>query len=142
MDKIRRAKTPVKRQDHAKMWRVIEGAVVCAFKAHPDYLTDKGRKSAVQSVTKRVIGHIVGLATEVRKDSRLGGSCTSGAATIPGPSAVSCVDGEGEAKTPSRQQALADLQSATQRRDTRAISAARKRLVAATNDALRAELRV
>lgn len=53
---------------------MIEGAVADAFNCHPDYLTDKGRASAIESSTKRVIGNLVGHANEVRKDGRFGGS--------------------------------------------------------------------
>lgn len=34
----------------------VRGAVIDAFKAHPEYLTTKGKNNAVDSVTKRVIG--------------------------------------------------------------------------------------
>ena len=64
MKKIRRPspKSParLKRKDHQHLWRLVEGAVVDAFTQHPDYLTDKGRFAAAESVTKRVVGAIVG----------------------------------------------------------------------------------
>lgn len=50
----------IKRRDHQRIWRMVEGAVVDAFQQHPDYLTVKGQAAAVESVTKRVVGVIVG----------------------------------------------------------------------------------
>lgn len=64
----------MKHADHLRLWRMVEGAVVDALKSHPDYLTDKGRATAVESITKRVVGTLVGHAHEVRKDGRFGGS--------------------------------------------------------------------
>lgn len=49
----------LKRAQHARLWRAVEGAVVDAFKNHPNYLTAKGRHSAVESVTKRVVGAVI-----------------------------------------------------------------------------------
>lgn len=63
----------MKYADHGRLWRLVEGAVVDAFQSHPDYLTDKGRATAVESVTKRVVGTLAGFAQEVRKDGRSGG---------------------------------------------------------------------
>ena len=59
----------LKRADHLRLWRIVEGAVLNAFREHPEYLTEAGAKSAVQSVTKRVVGEVVALASEVRKDA-------------------------------------------------------------------------
>lgn len=59
---------------HQALFRMVEGAVIDCFKMHPDYLTDKGKRTAVQSVTKRVVGNIAGHAKQVRMDGRLGGS--------------------------------------------------------------------
>lgn len=64
----------MKRPDHHQLWRLVEGAVLDAFANHPEYLTDAGKKSAVQSVTKRVVGQIVGLAAEARERGPLGAS--------------------------------------------------------------------
>lgn len=63
----RRTPAYMARQEHAALWRLIEGAVVDAFNSHPDYLTDKGRASVCQSVTKRVVGQLVSRAKETRK---------------------------------------------------------------------------
>ena len=60
----------IKAADHQRLWDTIEGAVVDAFQMHPDYLTDKGRGAAVESVTKRCVGAIVGLIHETRKGGR------------------------------------------------------------------------
>ena len=45
---------------------MVEGAVVDAFRNHPDYLTISGHRSAVQSVTKRVVGQLVGHAKQAQ----------------------------------------------------------------------------
>jgi len=59
---------------------MVEGAVVDAFTCHPEYLTGAGRHAAVGSITKRVVGTLVGHADELRKEGRLGG-CTAGVGT-------------------------------------------------------------
>mgnify|MGYP000070676106 CR=1 FL=1 len=64
----------MKHADHCRLWRMVEGAVVDAFRSHPDYLTDRGNAHAVESITKRVVGTLAGHAQQVRKDGRLGGS--------------------------------------------------------------------
>jgi len=46
-------------KDHVAYWKAIRGAVKDAMNAHPDYLTEKGRKNMVDSVSKRVLGSIV-----------------------------------------------------------------------------------
>lgn len=68
------SRAQVKHRDHKKLWRMVEGAVVDAFRSHPDYLTAHGDRAAVESITKRVVGTLVGNAYEVRKHSRSGGS--------------------------------------------------------------------
>lgn len=82
-------KTPVKRSPrrggkaseartkyagHDRLWRMVEGAVTDAFLSHPEYLTPTGTTNAVESITKRVVGNIVGHAKETRKGGRFGGS--------------------------------------------------------------------
>lgn len=68
------SRAAMKRADHRRLWRMVEGAVADAFRSHPDYLTERGRRAAVESVTKRVVGTIVGAAQETRRGGRLGGS--------------------------------------------------------------------
>lgn len=46
---------------YAQLWRVVDGAVRDAFAAHPDFLTEKG-KHCRASVTKRVVGNVLGFA--------------------------------------------------------------------------------
>lgn len=60
----------MKQRDHRRLWRLVEGAVVDAVQSHPGYLTDAGRLSAVQSITKRVVGQIVGHAKQAQERSR------------------------------------------------------------------------
>lgn len=64
----------MKAADHQRLWRMVEGAVVDALSSHPDYLTPKGERSAVESITKRVVGQLVGYAGEARKRGPLGAS--------------------------------------------------------------------
>lgn len=70
----RPSRAAMKHEDHRRLWRMVEGAVTDAFRSHPDYLTDRGARSAVESVTKRVVGTLVGHTQETRKGGRLGGS--------------------------------------------------------------------
>lgn len=65
----------MKYEDHCRLWRMVEGAVTDAFRSHPEYLTEAGARSAIESVTKRVVGSLVGHAQETRKGGRFGGSC-------------------------------------------------------------------
>ena len=46
---------------HDKLKRVIRGAIKDAMNMHPDYLTDKGRRSLAKSLEKRLIGQFVSL---------------------------------------------------------------------------------
>ena len=64
----------MKAADHRRLWRMVEGAVLDAFRSHPDYLTARGERHAVESVTKRVVGQLVGHASEARKRGPLGAS--------------------------------------------------------------------
>jgi hypothetical protein len=63
----------MKRADHARLWRAIEGAVVDAAKSHPEYYTDAARKDMVGSVTKRAVGAVLSLAPETREGGRASG---------------------------------------------------------------------
>lgn len=62
----------LKNADHALLWNLVEGAVADAFRAHPDFLTNKGRSTVVRSVTKRVVGQLVGYAKQTLRRSRFG----------------------------------------------------------------------
>jgi hypothetical protein len=66
----------LKHADHARLWALVEGAVLDAFNSHPDYLTDHGRRRAVGSITKRVCGQLVGHAKETLAGGR-GNACSS-----------------------------------------------------------------
>lgn len=52
---------------YRQLWRLIDGAVRDSFANHPEYLTEKGRRSAANSITKRVVGTIHGYATQVAR---------------------------------------------------------------------------
>lgn len=71
MTKRRRVQPPPQKSStpYRRLWRVVEAAVVEAFKAHPDYLAPAGRShsNAVRSITKRVTGQIIGYAEESAK---------------------------------------------------------------------------
>lgn len=71
-----RSKSParMKASDHHRLWRMVEGAVVDALHSHPEYVTEKGARSAVESITKRVVGQLVGHAAEARKRGPFGAS--------------------------------------------------------------------
>ena len=74
---IRRgAARAVKAKEHRLLWRIVEGAVTDALLSHPEYLTGKGSQCAVQSITKLVVGQLVGHATEARKRGPSGASCS------------------------------------------------------------------
>lgn len=60
--------------EHRRLWRMVSGAVRGTFNAHPDYLTGYGRDHATNSITKRVVGQLVGHAKEARTGTRAGGS--------------------------------------------------------------------
>lgn len=49
---------------YAELWGVVDGAVVDAFKNHPDYLTAKGQRNARTSVVKRVCGTVLSFAEQ------------------------------------------------------------------------------
>lgn len=72
----------MKHADHLRLWRLVEGGVYDAFRAHPDYLTDHGRARAVESITKRVVGQLVGHANEARKRRPLGASRGDGCCEV------------------------------------------------------------
>lgn len=63
----------LRHQDHQRLWALVEGAVVDAFRSHPDYLTARGAQLAVGSITKRVVGQLVGHAQQTLAGGRLGG---------------------------------------------------------------------
>ena len=69
--KRRRVAPPAQKAEtpYRRLWRVVEASVVEAFKAHPDYLAPHGRAhdNAVRSVTKRVVGQLIGYAAEAAK---------------------------------------------------------------------------
>lgn len=88
----------MKAPDHHRLWRLVEGAVVDALQAHPDYLTPKGGRSAVESITKRVVGQLVGHATEARKRGPLG---ASRAVPVASPDEGSASPPAGVAKAPT-----------------------------------------
>ena len=73
------------RQKHAMrhdLWDAIEGAVVDCFRQHPEYLTESGKHSAVESITKRAVGSVISVfgAQERRRES---GACAGAVLTEP-----------------------------------------------------------
>ena len=69
---FKRSAAFMKHADHLRLWRLVEGAVADAFLSHPTYLTDHGSQSAVASITKRVVGQLVGNAKGTREGGRSG----------------------------------------------------------------------
>lgn len=55
---------------YQQLYSVVDGAVLDAFKMHPDYLTPKGRASARKSVCKRVTGTVLGFAVQYAAQGR------------------------------------------------------------------------
>lgn len=77
--------------DHQRLWALVEGAVIDAIRSHPDYLTDRGAQLAAGSVTKRVVGQLVGHAQQTLAGGRLGGCRPDGGTrTASGCPPVSC----------------------------------------------------
>lgn len=62
---------PLLDRERMALWAAVEGAVVDALKSHPDYFTDRGRKLAVGSITKRVVGQLSGA---IKRSARTEGS--------------------------------------------------------------------
>ena len=90
--------------DHQRLWALVEGAVIDAFRSHPDYLTDRGAQLAAGSITKRVVGQLVGHAQQTLAGGRLGGCRPDGGTrTASGCPPVSCGEGQaGRAHPPAR----------------------------------------
>jgi hypothetical protein len=64
---INPATAPVEKDPaYQKLWRMVDGAVIDGFKNHSDYLTPKGRRSAKNSIVKRVTGTVWGFANQAR----------------------------------------------------------------------------
>lgn len=56
--------TKLQSRAYRQLWRIVDGAVADALKHHEDYLTDKGKRSARRSITKRVTGAVLGYAEQ------------------------------------------------------------------------------
>lgn len=63
---------------YRQLWRVVDGAVFDALYSHQDYLTDKGRRSARESINKRVVGAVLGYALEAKGRSALSAAVERG----------------------------------------------------------------
>lgn len=68
---------------YQQLWGVVDGAVVDAFKNHPDYLTPKGQRSARTSVVKRVTGTVLSFAVQAAKGRTIHPADTSAGALLP-----------------------------------------------------------
>lgn len=51
---------------YRQLWRIVDGAVRSALETHPDYLTEKGRRTATarRLIVKRVVGAVMGYAEQ------------------------------------------------------------------------------
>ena len=56
---MKRPKIITKYEKHKRLYMLIQGAVIDAFNAHPDYLQNGKRSVAITSITKRVAGLII-----------------------------------------------------------------------------------
>lgn len=66
--RTRLAKLPGGKQgSYRQIWFIVDGAVRDCFGSHPEYLTPAGRRSARESITKRVTGALHGYATQVAR---------------------------------------------------------------------------
>ena len=67
----RRLKPPPQKTASAyrQLWRVVDGAIAEALRAHPDYLAPHGAKhdNARRSIAKRVVGAVLGYAEQSAK---------------------------------------------------------------------------
>ena len=50
--------TRISDDQHDKLKRVVSGAIRDAMNMHPDYLTEKGRRSMESSLKKRLVGQL------------------------------------------------------------------------------------
>lgn len=57
---------------YRQLWRLVDGAVVDALNAHPDYLSTKGYHddTARRSIVKRVVGAVLGYAGQATTSQR------------------------------------------------------------------------
>jgi hypothetical protein len=64
-----RTRPPKGNRTYRRLWRIVDGAVMDAFKMHPDYLSDKGRRgrAARLSIVKRVTGAVASFAEQSAK---------------------------------------------------------------------------
>lgn len=67
----RRIAPPKGDHTYSQLWRVVDGAIMKAFKAHPEYLPDKVSAFTIRnSINKRVVGDVLGwaVATATEQD--------------------------------------------------------------------------
>lgn len=99
---LRTSENSPARQKHAMrhdLWDAIEGAVADCFRQHPEYLTEGGKRSAVESITKRAVGSVLSVfgAQERRRES---GACAGAALTGPQKTPVRGDPAYGDLHTP------------------------------------------
>lgn len=63
---IKRLKPAKSGPAYRQLWRLVDGAVLDCFTNHPDYLTERGKNydTARRSLTKRVVGAVLGYASQ------------------------------------------------------------------------------
>lgn len=68
MTQVKRHKPPPEKIDpeYTRLWKVVQGAVIDTFNAHPEYLTDKGKKRIAASLSKRAVGAVLSFVRETR----------------------------------------------------------------------------
>lgn len=57
---------------YRKLWIDVDGAVKAALDAHPEYLTEKGKRfrSARRSIVKRVVGQVFATLERMVEENR------------------------------------------------------------------------
>lgn len=78
---------------YRSLWRIVEGAIADTINQHPDYFAQGRARAARLSISKRVVGAILGFAEESAR----------GRSGVHAPAADT---GHGAAKTPGREGAV------------------------------------
>lgn len=52
---------------YRQLWRLVDGAVRDTFSNHPEYLTEAGKRGAMNSIVKRVVGSLHGYGAQASR---------------------------------------------------------------------------
>ena len=89
------SKRAIEPRAYHSLWRVVDGAVADCINKHPEYLTDRGRRSLQASITKRVTGSVFGFAREAATSHAKRRSVSFETAATKGQAAVTAGSGDG-----------------------------------------------